>query len=75
MPKPSLRPLRRHREQERLSGIMPLTRELGEKLGGDPWCKPIPELQAITGPQRPTRGRWPADVWEEMQAIYEGREP
>lgn len=52
-------------------GIMPLTRQLGDYFEREP----EPELTTITGPQRPTQGRWPADVWAEMQAIYQGRQP
>ena len=54
-----------------MSGILPLARQLGEVVGTDP----IPVIEQINGPQRPTRGRWPADVWTEMEAIYATPDP
>lgn len=53
--------------------VMPLSRELAEKLD----VEPIPELQPIqNSPFRPRRqDLWPADVWEEMEAIRRGEKP
>lgn len=62
------------RMQDRaLAGVMPLTRQLGEKLD----CRPVSELPTI-GERvlRPTReSYWPPETWAEMQDIWEGRIP
>lgn len=52
------------------AGVLPLARELGDKLG----AAPIPPVQPIINHQfRPTRADlWPPEVWDEMQAIYRG---
>lgn len=54
-----------------MTGIMPLTRELGEILD----LKPIEETPMIAGPTRPSRGRWPKEQWELMQSIYNAPDP
>lgn len=54
-----------------MSGILPLARQLGDHFEREP----VPELLTIQGPQRPTQGRWPADVWAEMESIYATPDP
>lgn len=48
------------------SPVMPLGRQLGDLLD----APPIPVIETISGPTRPSRGRWPKEVWDQMQAIY-----
>ena len=50
---------------------MPLSRELGRYFR----VEPLPELTSITGPQRPTPGRWSPEAWAEIQAIYATPDP
>lgn len=65
---------RRMREQERLSGIMPLTRELG---GFFEHSRPMDEPQAIDTPMNRPRRRdlWSPEAWAEMQAIWNTPDP
>lgn len=52
------RPQRRLREEERMAGVMPAARQLGEALGGDPWCRDIPQVDRVTSqPARLTNWR------------------
>jgi hypothetical protein len=54
-------------------GVMPLARELGERLDTH---EAIPTLEPITKrPQRMTRkDLWPADEWAKMEKIWRGEE-
>ena len=54
-----------------MNGVLTLARQLGELVD----AKPVDQPQMIAGPTRPSRGRWPADVWAEMQAIYAAPDP
>jgi len=54
-----------------VTGIMPLTRELGDILD----CRPVPVIEQISGPTRPSRGRWSPEQWAEMERIYATPDP
>lgn len=46
--------------------VLGLARELGEKLGGEPFVKPIPKLEPIQVPlARLNPALWPASAFEE----------
>lgn len=56
----------------RPSGILPLTRQLGDVLD----CRPVPITEPIMPPRRPSRrDMWPAETWAEMQRIYATPDP
>lgn len=57
-----------------MSGVLPLARELGEKLGGDPFVQPIERPDPIAPPMRVNLSLWPAEVREQMQRILNGEE-
>lgn len=70
----SYRDQRRFREQERLSGIMPLTRELGSYVI-NPWKRerdPLPVIQTADTPVSHLRRKdlWPPEAWAEIESIY-----
>ena len=54
-----------------MTGIMPLTRELGDIL----YCRPVPKIEQIAGPTRPSCGRWSPEQWAEMEKIYNTPDP
>jgi hypothetical protein len=55
-----------------MNGVMPLARQLGEKLGGDPWIKPIEEMPRVSAVRLPNPSLWPESVRAEMEAIRRG---
>jgi hypothetical protein len=60
-----------------VSGIMPLSRELGRYIASS-WsgeADPVAELTPIAKPVRPSRGRWSPEAWAEIQAIYATPDP
>jgi hypothetical protein len=68
---------RAFRDQERLSGIMPLSRELGRyvvnRMHGEP--EPIAELNPIAMPRRPYAGHYSPEAQAEMKRIWETPDP
>ena len=76
---PGLRP----EPQERLglrrvphgAGVLPLARQLGDNLGGEPAGLPAIEraAQIENYPTRPRRrDLWPPEIWAEMEQIRNG---
>jgi hypothetical protein len=58
-------------ENHRSFGIMPLVRQLGETLGGEPWVKQPEELPRVSPVQRLGRADvWPPEVLAEIQRFY-----
>ena len=59
-----------------MTSIEQLVDDLGEKLGGDPWIKPVEKPQPVETPVRRFSNPdvWPAEEWERMQRIWRGEE-
>jgi hypothetical protein len=62
--------------QQHDPSVMRLAGELAEKLGGEPWIRPVEQPQIIDAPvARPGRADvWPPEVLEEIRRVYSGED-